>query len=51
MLHYIDPTLEEQNFEAVINHIGINDMLYDSNLKQINPLLQNIKEIGTNCKN
>ena len=27
LLHYIDPTLEEQNFEAAIIHIGINDTL------------------------
>ena len=28
LLHYIDPTLEEQNFEAVLIHIEINDILY-----------------------
>ena len=28
LLHYIDITLEEQNFEAAIIHIGINDILY-----------------------
>ena len=51
LLHYIDPTLEEQNFEAVIIHIRINDILYDSSSKQINLLLQNIKEIRKKCKN
>ena len=51
MLHYIGPTLEEQNFEAVIIHIGINDILCDSSSRQINLLLQNIKEIGKKCKN
>ena len=51
MSHYIDPTLEEQNFEAVIIHIGINDILCDSSSRQINLLLQNIKEIGKKCKN
>ena len=50
MLHYIDPTLEEQNFEGAIIHIGINDTLYDNSLRQINLLLQNIKEIGKKCK-
>ena len=49
LLHYIDTTLEEQNFEAVIIHIGINDILYDSSSWQINLLLQNIKEIGKKC--
>ena len=34
LLHYIDATLEEQNFEAAIIHIGINDILYD-NMKMI----------------
>ena len=27
LLHYIDPTLEEQNFEAAIIHIGVNYIL------------------------
>ena len=49
-LHYIDPTLEEQNFEAAIIHSGINDILYVSSSRQINSLLQNIKEIGKECK-
>ena len=51
LLHYIDPTLEEQNFEAATIHIRINDILYDSSSKQINLLLQNIKEIRKKCKN
>ena len=50
-MHYIDPTLEEQNFEAAITHSGINGILYDSSSRQINILLQNIKEIGKKCKN
>ena len=45
-LHYIEPTLEEQNFEAAIIHIGINDIIYDSSSQQTNLLPQNIKEIG-----
>ena len=49
LLHYIGPTLEEQNFKAAIIHIGINDILYDSSLRQINSLLQNIREIGKKC--
>ena len=51
LLHYIDPALEEQNFEAAIIHIGINDILYHNSSRQINILLQNIKEIGKKCKN
>ena len=46
LLQYIDPTLEEQNFEAAIIYIEINDILYDSNSRQINLPLQNIREIG-----
>ena len=45
-----DPTLEEQNFEAAKIHIEINDILYDSSSRQINLLLQNIKEIGKKCR-
>ena len=41
LLHYIDPTQEEHNFEAAIIHIGINDIQYDSSSQQINLLLQN----------
>ena len=48
-LHYIDPTLEEQNFEVAIIHIWINDILYDSSSRQMNLLLQNIREIGKKC--
>ena len=33
LLYYIDPALEEQNFEASIIHIGIDDILYDSSLR------------------
>ena len=51
LLHYNDSTLEGQNFEAAILHIGINDILYDSSLWQINLLLQNIKEIEKKSKN
>ena len=50
MLHSIDPTLEERNFEATIIHIGINDILFDSSSRQINLLLRNIKETGKKCK-
>ena len=50
LLHYIDTTLEEQNFEAAIIHIGINDTLCDRSSRQINLFLQNIKEIGKKCK-
>ena len=38
-LHYIDPTLEEQNFAVAIIHIVINNILYDSSSRQINLLL------------
>ena len=46
LLHCIHSALEEQNFEAAIIHIGINDIPYDSSSRQTNLLLQNIKEIG-----
>ena len=50
LLHYIDPTLGEQSFEASIIHIGIHYILYDSSSQQMNLFLQNIKEIGKKCK-
>ena len=51
LLHYIEPSLEEQTFEAAMIHIGINHILYDSSSRKINLLFQNIKEIGKKCKN
>ena len=44
LLHHIDPTLDEQNFEAAIIHTGINDSVYDSSSWQTNVLLRNINE-------
>ena len=49
-LHYINLTLEEQNFEATIIHIGVSDILYDSSSREINLLLQNMKEKGNKYK-
>ena len=49
LLHYIDPSREEHKLDAAIIHIGINDILYDSSLRQINLLLQNIGEIRKTC--
>ena len=50
-LHYIDPNLVEQNLEAAIIQIGINDILYDSTSREINLLFWNINEIEKKCKN
>ena len=50
LLHYIDLTLEEQNFEATIIHIGVSDILDDSSSREMNLLLQNIKEKGSKYK-
>ena len=49
-LHYINLTLEEQNFEATIIHTGVSDILYDSSSREINLLLQNMKEKGNKYK-
>ena len=49
LLHCIDSTLERMSFEAAIMHVGINNKLYDSSLRQINLLLQTIREIGKKC--
>ena len=50
LLHYNNLTLEKQNFEAAIIHIGINDILHDNSSRQINLLLQNINEIRKSAK-
>ena len=40
LLHYIDPTLKESNFEVAVIHVGINDLMNSNN--SVGKLLKNI---------
>ena len=49
LLHYIDATLEEGNFEVVVMHVGINDLMSSNN--SVDKLLKNIYSMAEKCKN
>ena len=51
ILHYINPTLEESEFNVAIIHVGINDLLNcESDIDQINNILSNIEHIVYKCR-
>ena len=50
MLHYLDLHLEDREINTVVIHVGINDILKDSNQSSIDGLLQNIKNMSLKCK-
>ena len=49
LLHYIDATLEEGNFEVAVMHVGINDLINSNN--SVDKLLKNIYSMAQKCKN
>ena len=48
LLHYIDATLEENNFEVTVIHVRVNDLLNSNN--SVDKLLKNIYSIAEKCK-
>ena len=48
MDHYILPSLVDDKSDAVIVHVGTNDILTNANHEKIAP---DITKIGLNCKN
>ena len=45
VLHYVNPTLEESEFDIAIIHVGINDLLNcEGDINQINNILRNIEQ-------
>ena len=48
LLHYIDATLEESNFELAVIHVGVNDILNSNN--SVDRLLKNIHSMAEKCK-
>ena len=48
LLHYIDATLEEINFEVAVIHVGVNNLLNSNN--SVDKLLKNIYNMAEKCK-
>ena len=49
LLHFIDATLEESNFEVAVIHMGVNDLMNSNN--SVDKLLKNIYSMAEKCKN
>ena len=48
--HYITPTLEDGNFDAVILHFGVNDLLRNRNQSEaVDELILNLEKTGKKC--
>ena len=51
ILHSVNPTLEESEFDVLIIDVGINDLLNgEGDIDQINNILQNIEHIVYKCR-
>ena len=48
LLHYIDVTLEESNFEVAVIHVGVNDLMNSNN--SVDKLLKNIYSMAEKYK-
>ena len=49
LLHYVDPTLEEENFKSAVIHVGTNDLMNNYDSKTGDALIENIKNIALKC--
>ena len=49
LLHYVDPTLEEENFKSAVIHVGTNDLMNNYDSKTGDALIENIKNIASKC--
>ena len=49
LLHYVDPTLEEENFKSAVIHVGTNDLMNNYDSKAGDALIENIKNIALKC--
>ena len=50
-MHYVNPTLEESEFDIAIIHVGMNDLLNcEGDIDQINNILWNIEHIVYECR-
>ena len=49
LLHYIDPTLKEENFKSAVLHVGTNDINNSRDSRDGDALIENIKNIALKC--
>ena len=49
LLHYLDVHVKDKSIDAVIIHIGINDLLTYSSRSGLNNLIYNIKKVIKKC--
>ena len=50
LLHYMDPTLAEGNYDTAIVHVGINDIINDDSSSKIENLVLNLEKIAIKLK-
>ena len=48
LLHYVDVTLKESNFEVAVIHVGVKDLMKSNN--SVDKLLKNIYSMAEKCK-
>ena len=50
LLHYMDPTLAEGNYDTAIVHVGINDIINDDSSTKVENLVLNLEKIAIKLK-
>ena len=50
LLYYVEPTLQNKNFDDALLHVGVNDLLNDESQDSVQNLLDNLRQIGLKCK-
>ena len=50
LLHYMDPTLAEGNYDTAIVHVGINDIINDDSSTKVENLVLNLEKIVIKLK-
>ena len=50
LLYYVEPTLQNKNFDDAPLHVGVNDLLNDESQDSVQNLLDNLRQIGLKCK-
>ena len=50
LLYYVEPTLQNKNFDDALLHVGVNDLLNDESQDSVQNLLDNLRQIGLKYK-
>ena len=51
LLHYMDTTLPEGNYDTVMVHIGINDIINDDSSTKVENIVLDLEKIAIKLKN